>query len=211
MKRLWIVGAGGLGREIAAWVLNHPDAGRVWDFAGFLDDKPSLPPSMKGETVKPIQGFQPTKNDVFVCAIATPSVKRAVVEKLNAAGANFITIVHPTAITGPRVRLGVGVVISPFSVVTCDAQIGDYAFLNLHCAVGHDARIGAYSTLMSYAEVTGGAELGEGVMMGTHSSVLPGKKVGECAIVGAGSVATMSVEARTTVMGTPAKPLVSHD
>ncbi len=38
MKKLLIVGAGGFGRELYVWASQHPDCGRAWTLAGFLDD-----------------------------------------------------------------------------------------------------------------------------------------------------------------------------
>ena len=38
MKRVLIVGAGGVGREVLAYLKQHPDYGKNWLVAGFLDD-----------------------------------------------------------------------------------------------------------------------------------------------------------------------------
>ena len=38
MKKLYIVGAGGFGREVYAWVKQHPEFNKSWTLEGFLDD-----------------------------------------------------------------------------------------------------------------------------------------------------------------------------
>lgn len=47
----------------------------------------------------------------------------------------------------------------------------------------------------------------KGASIGANATILPGVIIGENAIVGAGSVVTKSVEASTTIIGNPAKPI----
>ena len=37
MDQVYIVGAGGFGREVAHWLTQSPDCGTKWRLAGFLD------------------------------------------------------------------------------------------------------------------------------------------------------------------------------
>ncbi|NBX34537.1 hypothetical protein EBR16_04155 [bacterium] len=64
MKKLLIVGAGGFGREMHAWALQHPDHGRDWIFAGFLDDNPAaLADFAAFAPVRPLTGHRPAADD----------------------------------------------------------------------------------------------------------------------------------------------------
>ncbi len=38
LKRLFIIGAGGFGREVFSWIQQIPNRDREWAFGGFLDD-----------------------------------------------------------------------------------------------------------------------------------------------------------------------------
>ncbi|MDP2138582.1 MAG: acetyltransferase [Candidatus Didemnitutus sp.] len=208
MKKLIIIGAGGFGREVLAWAKQSHEHGREWTIKGFLDDNPD---AVAGKNVTaPVLGkpseYQPTPEDVFVCAIGTPAAKQAVQESLAAKGGVFINIVHPTAVLGENVQLGAGVILCPQVVVTVNAVIGDGVALNLQTIVGHDAVIGKWCQISPHCDILGYAQLGDGVFMGSHAVVLPSVKIGANAILGAGAIASRDIPTGSTAVGIPAKP-----
>lgn len=210
MNRVWIVGAGGFGREVLQWSLDAGYGSGDWTFAGFLDDNPAAVagvPGLAGAVVRPLQSYAPQPGDHLICGIALPRVKKRCVELLLQRGARFLTVVHPTAVVGRDVQIGTGCVLCPGVVTTVDLTVGDFVTLNCGAAIGHDARIGAWSTLNGHCDVTGRVQLGEGVLMGTHAAVIPGIQVGDWAVIGAGSVAMRHVAPETTVVGVPARCL----
>jgi len=208
MKKLLIVGAGGFGREMHAWVRQHPDHGRAWTFAGFLDDDPAaLAPFGAFAPVFPLTGHRPAADELLVVGLGLPKVKTALLAPLVAAGADFLTFVHPRALVGERVRLGRGVVLCPGAIVSADVELGDFVMVNLNATVGHDARIGAWSTLSGHCDVTGRVQVGERVFMGSRATVIPGKTVGPGAVLGAGAVVITDVPPGATMVGNPAKVL----
>lgn len=191
MKRLFIAGAGGFGREVQAWLAQLPGYGATWRFAGFLDDNPAVLndySSLKGLLVGPLTGFQPDRDSLLVCAIADVNIRRKLADQLAIAGRELHTVVHPDAIIGPRVRLGAGCVVCQRVTLTCDIEIGSGVILNIGSSVGHNAQIGDFCTLSGHCDVTGYARLGTGVFMGSHASILPGVQVGEGVRVGAGCI-----------------------
>lgn len=209
VKRLIIIGAGGFGREVLAWARQCGECGVEWSPAGFIDDNLSALDGFETgvEILGSIADFQPGPDDVFICAIGTPAIKRIAVEKIASLGGVFINLLHPTAVIGERVQLGVGVILCPHAILTADIRIGDHSAFNLFTAIGHDVQVGSHCQLHSYSEATGGVILEDEVLLGTHSTVLQNKRVGEGAIVGAGSVVLQNVPAGTTVVGTPAVPI----
>lgn len=207
MKQLWIVGAGGFGREVYSWASAHPDCGVDWEIAGFLDDNPAAldgfdyPVGISG-TVK---DHLPGESDCYVCGLGIPEVKQRVCRALLARSACFITLVHPSAILGKHVRLGTGVVLCPRVTLTCDAEVGDFVSVNCHSSAGHDVKIGAWSTVSGHCDITGGCELGEMAFLGSGVRILPKRRVGVGAYVGAGSVVLQSVADAQRVFGVPAR------
>ena len=208
MKKLFIIGAGGFGREVHAWARQHPDCGVRWELAGFLDDNPgALKDSGEFAPVSSLSGHRPSADSLYLNGLALPELKQKLLPALVSAGAEFLTFVHPTAKVGERVKLGRGVVLCPGAIVTADATLGDFVVLNLRATVGHDAVVGAYTTANAHCDITGFVTVGEGVFMGSRASIIPGRKVGDGAKLGAGAVVFTHVPAGVTVFGNPARPL----
>lgn len=207
VTKLIIVGAGGLGREVHSWLKDWVEHNSGYMIGGFLDDG-SLSLNRfnhYADILSTIDAYEPAEDERLLVAIGKPSDKKFVVEKLLAKGAQFFTLIHPTAIVGENVKIGRGVLVCPFSVLSVDLTIGDFVTVNSLCTVGHDTHIGDFSTLSGHCDLTGGAVLEEEVFMGSRSSVLPKVRVGKGAVVGAGSVVLRAVKPGDVVFGVPAK------
>lgn len=206
-KKLIIVGAGGLGREVHGWikdwVVHHPDH----VLTGFIDDGGiSLNRfSHYADVISTVDAYEPKADEYLVCAIGKPSDKKYVIDKLIAKGAQFLTLIHPTAIVGENVTLGRGVLICPYSVLSVDLTVGDFVTVNTLCTISHDSHVGHFSTLSLHCDVTGGVILEDGVFMGSRASVLPKLRVGRGAVIGAGAVVIQDVLPGSTVVGVPAR------
>ncbi|MCL2497023.1 MAG: NeuD/PglB/VioB family sugar acetyltransferase [Symbiobacteriaceae bacterium] len=207
MPKLIVVGAGGCGRDVMHWAYQASLAGAPWEVSGFLDDNPVALEGLK--TTHPLLGsiaaWQPREGELFLCAIADPSVRSRLVASLLAKGACFTTLVHPTATVVATASIGTGSIISPFCVISDNARVGEHVFINVHSAIGHDASVGDYATICSYCDVTGGVQLGEKVYLGSHVTVVPQMKVGAEAFLCAGSVVVNHIASGARVMGNPAK------
>lgn len=207
IKKVFILGAGGFGREVYEWLSDWCAVNNGWEVGGFINDDLNALDGFDGlpPIVSRINEYSPSDNSFVVCAIGNPQDKKKVVELLIARGVEFFTLKHPTAVVGGRVKLGNGVVICPYAVLTTNITIGDFVMLNVASSVGHDVCIGDYSTLSGHCDVTGGVTLDDCVFMGSHAVVLPKAHVGAHACIGAGSVVLKRVAPYTTVFGIPAK------
>ncbi|MDD2762794.1 MAG: acetyltransferase [Opitutaceae bacterium] len=204
MKRLIIIGAGGFGREVLSWSTTGQPP---WQIKGFLDDDPraladrSLGVPMLGS----IDGYEPVEEDVFLCAIGQPALRRSTFDKIHARGGRFATLVHPTAVVADRAKLEEGVIICPFALVSVDARVEAGAVIYYHSSVDHDAVVGRWCQVSGHCDITGAATLGTEVFLGSHAAIMPGVHVGDRAVVGAGAVVIADVKPGTTVIGVPAR------
>ena len=208
VRRLIIVGAGPFGRELASWLKTGEGQLSDCTAGGFLEDDPhalDAYPAYRPGVIGSITDYQPQPDDILAMAIADPRTKLHLADQLLARGGRFLTFVHPTAVCGDHVRLGTGVIVCPYAVISCHTTLGDFVTVNLTCTIGHDVTLGRGCTLSAHVDLTGFVSADEGAFFGSHASVLPKVHVGAFAKVGAGSVAVRHVPAGTTVMGVPAK------
>jgi sugar O-acyltransferase (sialic acid O-acetyltransferase NeuD family) len=208
--RIILVGAGGFGREVLQWARDawpHA-AGRI---EGFLSADAghgrSLPVLGNPES------FSPRPGDGFVLAIGIPGVRRRVAESLLARGAEFLALVHPTAVVAPTATLGSGSIVCPHAVVSDAAHVGRFTLVNYHASIAHDASTGDFAVLSPYAALGGGATIADDVFLGLHASVGPGVGVGQRGKVAANSCALSDVPPDSLVLGVPGRvsPLIARE
>ncbi len=209
LNRLIVIGAGGLGREVAhlARHVGKDRFERDWRFAGFLDDRTQL---LEGTTThRRILGrvgeFRPRPRDRFLCAVGNPIERLRYAGVVRSQGGQFINLIASEALVVLRNRMGTGVIIGPFAIVSCDVTIGDDVHVQGHGTVGHDVVLGDGCHVGAYVFLGGGCRIGRGALLHPHATVLPGITVGDGAVVGAGSVVTQPVAAGETVFGVPAQ------
>lgn len=204
-KKLWIVGAGGFGREVLSMSESARGSGADWKVAGFLNDIsdaldafPDLP-RILGTT-----DYDPQPNDLFVCAIGDAAGRRRVCAKLRAKGAQFLSLIQPHTLIAGTAQLGEGIIMEAFSGIGAHSRIGDYSTILGHVNIAHDVVLGEGVQISPFASILGRVQIGDEVLIGSHAVVLPDVKIGSGATIGAGSVVVKSVGAGETVFGVPA-------
>lgn len=208
MKDLYIVGAGGFGREVLHLLyIIASITGPQWNIKGFLDDTPD-PLNGKAcdiSVVGSIQDYQPAENDTLVMGIANPQDKNNLSKLLIDRGATFETIIHPYVHMGLHNTVGEGSVI-PWLGMTVNISIGRFCTL-LGPALGHDVSIGDFSTIAAQCNVMGNVAIGKRVFVGGSAVFTPHVSIGDGAYVGAGSVVVKDVQAGVKVFGNPAREI----
>ena len=206
VARIIVVGAGGFGREALNWARDAwPErASRIAGFlsaeVGVLVDRGSGLPVLGNP-----DSFVPDREDRLVLAIGIPGVRRRVAESLLGRGAQFLTLVHPTAVVAPTATIGIGSVVCPHAVVSDAARLGRFTLVNYHASTAHDAMTGDFAVLSPYATLGGGAAVGDDVFLGLHASVGPRISVGEGSKVAANSSALADVPPHSLVHGVPGR------
>lgn len=209
MKNLFIIGAGGCGREVFQWAKDIQREKKTWNSIRFLDDDPQrlngfgLKDAMAGT----IKGYQPCSGDEIICAIGDPVTRLSLCNEFRQKGAIFANIIHPTVIVADDARLGTGVIICPRTIISTNVQIGDFVLMNTFCIAGHDVTIERGCTLSAQCDLMGGAYLEEASFLGSGARIFPDMRVGTKAKIGAGSVVIRNVPANVSVFGNPARQI----
>ena len=202
MNNIIIVGAGGFGREVYQWCQDSFDKSE-YKIKGFLSKDKNELDNFKIDA--PIIGheddYEIQSDDRFLIAIGNVDIKKKVVESLKKKGAKFLSLTHPTAIVSPNSKVGEGVIICPYSILTDSVEIGDFVMLNVYVYCGHDSKVGKYSILSPYATLNGYATLGDEVFVATHSTITSSKNVGKKSIIGANSLVLHDVPEGSKVIG----------
>lgn len=212
IRRILVVGAGGFGREVLHWArAAWPDRASL--IAGFLsaDAERLARHDHDLAIISDPAAFEPQPGDGLLLGIGIPGVRRRVVEALLARGAEFLTLVHPTAIVAPTAAIGPGSIVCPHAVVSDAAQLGRFSLVNYHASLAHDSSAGDCAVLSPYATLAGGARIADDVFLGLHATVGPGVAVGPRSKVAANSCALSDVPADSLVLGVPGRisPLVA--
>lgn len=202
-----IVGAGGMGREVFSWLTHEIINKENIKIKGFIDDNRD---ALSGFTypvkiIGSISEHMPDVNEEFILAIMDPKIKRRIAESLSERGAEFYTLIHPTAILGTNIKMGRGCIICPNCILTNDIKLGDFVFINMSVSIAHDAIVGNYTSINPKVEITGGVQVGDACLFGVGAKVIPRRKIGDGAVVGAGAIVISNVPNDVTVFGNPAK------
>lgn len=209
MLDLVIVGAGGCGREVYD-MAEASFSKKEYQIKGFLSDDLTILdrfPEIKNKT--PLLGkitehiVEP--NERFLLAIGSPAGRKKVSEILLAKGAEFLSLIHPSAQISSFALMGKGIIVYPFVFVGNSATIKDFCLLNVSSVCGHDSLIEKFSVLCPGAAVLGGAQLGEAGFMAANTTLAPGKKLGQRTIVSANSAALRNAADDAFIIGVPGK------
>ena len=204
---LVILGAGGMGQEVADLVRAAASDGTRWSLIGFLDDDSSLHGlEVLGLPVLGDHRWLSGRRAAVAIGVGAPAARRRAWTTVQSVGAaEAPALVHPAAYVGLGVELGAGTVVEAHATMTADVTVGRFGIVNVGATVSHNARLGDFATVAPGAHLAGNVRLGEGADIGIGASVTQGNSIGAWAIVGAGTVVIADVEADTTVVGSPAR------
>lgn len=208
MKRLIIIGAGGMGRTLYDMARESIGFGSEFTIKGFIDDDLS---SLEGFVNYPplldtIGSYQIQAADVFVNSIGGDS-RISIFKQIEQRGGSFINLIHTTARIGFNVQLGKGNIIGAFTTLGADCKVGDFNMIQSYSIIGHDAIIGNFNRIDTHVTCVGGIEIKNEVTIHTSAVINHKVVIGNHAKVGACSFVIRKVKEGDTVLGVPAKKI----
>ena len=205
---LIIAGAGGFGREVAAYAMDAIAAGRLEaHLLGFINDTEADPTAFgcPWQVLGSIAKYRPKERDRVIVAIGDPTGRLDVIRRLEAVGARFLTVVHPLAYVATSAVVGAGSVIAPFATIGPHAVLDGHAVINTHVGIGHDCRIGRGTVISPHAVLNGWVVTGEGVLVGSAAAVMPRQTLGDGCRVASGAVVYGDIPPGKLALGNPAR------
>jgi len=208
MKKLVIIGSGGMGRVFYDLARESAGYNKTFLIKGFLDDDlkaldcfGNFPP-----VIGQITDYTPEGDEVFICSIGS-SIRKKCMEAIINKGGEFINLIHKTARLGTNIKLGKGNFIGAYTTIAANASIGNYNFIQSYSIIGHDVEIGNWNRIDSHVVCIGGIKIENEVMIHTSAVLNHDVIVESNSHIGACSFVTLKVEQGTTVYGNPARRL----
>lgn len=203
-KRLFIYGAGGLGREVLRLSRRINLRSARWSEISFVDDG-CLKKEVNDAPVLRFDAYlaQRREDDAFVIATGETVVRKRLWEKLTAQGIPLETLVSPEVYLDEFDTLQDGCILTEGTILGGNNTFGLCSYVNLGCQIGHNSWLGAFSTLSPGCIVSGDVTIGDGTYIGTGAVIRDEVTIGKNCIIGMGSLVTKDIPDNVVAYGSP--------
>lgn len=207
MKRLFIYGASGAGKEIYDMVQRINREKKRYDEVIFIDD---FQEEMEFYGTKRIhfsscEKFMDGGETEFVIAVGEPSARSLLLDRVLNAGYKLATIIDNSAIVSDMSVIKEGCVVEAGAIISSSVTLERNVYIKYQAVIGHDAHVGENCIICPRATVGGGSNVGQNTFLGLASSMKEHVNIGSEAIVGLGSIVFKDVPDGATVVGNPAR------
>lgn len=203
MRQLGIIGASGHGKVAADIAIR-----KGYDNIIFFDDNDQKKTcgdySVVGKCDEILKYISTC--DVFV-AIGNVSIRKRILENLINQSAEIVTLVHPDAVIGYGVQIGIGSVVMAGAVLNPECRVGRGCIVNTCASVDHDCCVGDYVHISVGAHVAGTVIIGNDTWIGAGVIVNNDLHITDSCTIGSGAVVIKDIEERGTYIGVPARKL----
>lgn len=205
LKKIYILGAGGMAKEVLSY---YKDLGKFNLVAGFIEEHCKRKGmKIEGKTIMDASIIDTLpKNSVFIGAIGSPKRKNWI-EKIKKKGFYFDTLIYPSAVKGNSVKIGEGCIICPGVILSSNVEIGRHTIINLNASISHDCKIGNFVTICPGVSIGGNVVIGDECWIGIGATIIHRVSIGRGSYIGAGAVVVDDIPANVLAVGIPAKPI----
>ncbi|MGD7733879.1 acetyltransferase [Propionibacteriaceae bacterium G57] len=211
-QQVVVVGASGFGRESLDVLEAMVSSGAHLEVLGVVDDAPSATnlDRLAGRGVRHLGGLETwiatAAADVqYVLGIGSPAVRARLVARLDEAGREAFTAVHPSATFGAGSEPSQGSVVCAGAAVSTNVRFGRHVHVNPNVTIGHDSELADFVSLNPGSIISGECLIDEQTLVGAGAVVLQQLHVGPRCIIGACACVTRAVPADSIAVGVPAR------
>lgn len=211
MKEIYIIGASGLAKEVATYIL---DLQTSYKIAGFIDQNVQVHTTLciRSQRYEIIDedGFlskiqEEKRHPDVVIAVGNPGIRATIADKYTKL-CSLPNIIHPSVLVqDDNINWGKGNLLGPNCIVHTNVTIGDFNYFNCCVTIGHDAVIGDSNLLNSKVSISGAVHIGNKNLIGANASLMQGIQIGNSNVIGMGSALTNNVADNSTLAGVPAR------
>jgi sugar O-acyltransferase (sialic acid O-acetyltransferase NeuD family) len=199
---LIIIGASGHGKVIADIAIKM----NKWQSIAFLDDDESIKTSMGLKVIgKMADAFTYKDEADFFVAIGKNATREKVQGKLMDQGMTVVKLIHPSAVIGTDVEIGMGTVVMAGVVINSSSRIGEGCIINTSSSLDHDNIIEDYVHISPGASLAGTVKVGRGSWIGIGSVISNNVNICSGCKVGAGAVVVKDITEPGTYVGVPVR------
>ena len=200
--KLIIIGASGHGKVVADIAIKM----NKWQSIVFLDDDQAIKISIGLEVIgKTADAFTYKDEADFFVAIGNNAVREKVQEKLIEDGLNVVSLIHPSAVIGTDVEIGIGSVVMAGVVANSSTRIGKGCIINTSSSLDHDNVIEDYVHISPGVRTAGSVEIGKRTWVGIGSVISNNVNICSGCKVGAGAVVVKDITEPGTYVGVPVR------
>ncbi|MBD3107688.1 acetyltransferase [Bacillus sp. AGMB 02131] len=203
MEKIILIGNGGHSRVIRDLVL----ANKKFELFAVLDDQFTkvVKSDILYAPISYIKELEQSYEFKIILAIGNNKIRKKIVTELKIPSDKYASLLHPSAVISPSVKIGYGTVIMPKVVINANTVIGNHVIINSSAVVEHDNVIEDFAHIAPNATLTGLVKVGEGTQISAAASVIPGIAIGEWCMIGAGSTIIHNIPSYSKAVGSPAK------
>lgn len=201
IKNILIIGTGGFAAELTDYIEDKSFGDHII-LKGYLATVDGQPYHKKYKYSKPYLGnlmeYKIEDDDYFVIAIANIQVRKEIIVYLESKKAQFINLIHPTAIIAKTAEMGVGNIIDPYCIIGPNVKIGNYNIFTSQTIISHDSIVGNNNFLPT-SLFAGDTKLGDNNSLGIRCTSIPSIKIGNNTVIKAGMLIDKDVSDGETV------------
>ncbi|WP_078431937.1 acetyltransferase [Metabacillus halosaccharovorans] len=201
-KKLLIIGASGHGKVIADIALKM----NKWEKIAFIDDNKSIKSLIGIEVIGTTEQIHDYLEDyqIFV-GIGNNDTRQKIYEMLNNIGADIPVLIHPNAVVGKQVEIGIGTAIMAGAVINCSTKIGKGCIINTGSTIDHDNYIEDFVHISPGAHLAGTVKVGQGSWLGIGSIISNNVIITNGCMLGAGAVVIKNITEPGVYVGVPVR------
>ena len=117
----------------------------------------------------------------------------------------FIPLIHTSSVIANGFTAGIGLHISPLSVIAPYCTFGRFVVINRQVNVGHHTMLHDYVSVNPGVTISCICTIGERTTIGAGATIVDRIKIGRDTIIGAGSVVTKDIPDGVFAYGSPAR------